>query len=193
MTRRTRGAFLGPAGCLAALLHAAPAAAAPPVSFCGLPQKPLLTVSSHRFMSFGAVQVRATTFIFTDGAVVQSESVEAQDPHASVQSSLPRSAFVARGTASPDVFASFVSALLAARPGAARDCFNTVNDTGDFTDYRLTWFGKGQRKNTFLDSTQVAGPDCGPAIDHLIERTLAVVGSALNPPAAEILTSGPFQ
>jgi hypothetical protein len=194
MTRRRKGAPLGPLGCLVALLAAAPAAAAPPVQFCGLPQKPLLTVDSHRFMNFGVTQRRATAFVFADGTVVYSETVEVLNQHPQTPpTDLPSVSQVARGTAARDVFASFTSALLAARPGLAHDCFYTVGDASDFTDYRLTWYGKGKRKNAFLVSTNLTAPDCGQEIDDLILRISAVVGSTLSSPATETLTSGPFQ
>jgi hypothetical protein len=54
--------------------------------------------------------------------------------------------------------------------------------------------GSGRaRKNTFLVSTKVTAPDCGPEIDDLINRSLTVIGRALSSPAAETLTSGPFR
>jgi hypothetical protein len=193
MTRKRMGAGLGPAGCLVALLSSAPAAAAPPVQFCGMPEKPLLTVDSHRFADFGVRQTRASAFISTDGTVVYSQVVDVLDPHASRQATLPSFSRVARGTAAQEVFASLASALVAARPGAAPDCYYTVNDAGDSTDFRLTWYGKGRRKNSFLVSTSIAAPDCGPEIDDLINRIRAAIASALSSPAAETLSSGPFQ
>jgi hypothetical protein len=193
MTRRRKGAALGPVVCLVALLASTPAAAAPPVQFCGLPQKPLLTVDSHRFMDFGVTQRRASAFIFADGTVVYSQIVDVLNQHASTPSTLPSFSQIARGTAAHDAFAAFAAALLAARPGFAQDCFYTVSDVSDSTDYRLTWYGKGQRKNTFLVSTAITAPDCGPEIDDLIVRISAAIGSVLSSPATESLVSGPFK
>ncbi|HVT59593.1 MAG TPA: hypothetical protein VHR45_14470 [Thermoanaerobaculia bacterium] len=192
MTRRRKGAALGPVCCLVALLTTAPAAAAPPVQFCGMPRNPLLTVDSNHVSGFGVMQTRATAFIFADGAVVYSAVSTSGFRTTPAQGSMPRSSAVARGTAAQDAFASLVSALAAAQVGHAHDCFNTVNDVGDFTDFRLTWHGKGSRKNTFLVSTNVTAPDCGPEIDDLIRRIEGTLGSALSSPAAETLVSGPF-
>jgi hypothetical protein len=193
MTWRRQNAALSPVGCLVALLTSMPAAAAPPVQFCGMPQKPLLTVDSHRFMDFGVTQKRASAFIFADGTVVYSQIVDVVDQHASTPSTLPSVSQIARGTAAHDAFAAFAAALLAARPGFAHDCFYTVSDAGDSTDYRLTWYGKGKRKNTFLVSTTITAPDCGREIDDLIVRISAAIGSALSSAATETLVSGPFK
>lgn len=194
--RRRKTVVDGAVCCLAALLALAasePGVAAPPVQFCGMPQKPLLTVDSNNVLEFGGRQTRSSTFIFADGTVVDSEILNVTDP-TNTQKTLPKTSRVARGTAGQDAFAALVSALAAARAGFARDCYYTLYDSGDFTDSRLTWYGRGSRKNTFLVSTNsTTGPDCRQEINDLIDRIAAVRGSALASPATEILASGPFK
>jgi hypothetical protein len=185
MTQRKRRATLWPAGYLVVLLASAPLAAAPAERFCGTPQKPLLTVESTEVQSFGLRWIRRSMFVFTDGLVVDSQVVNEFDFQTHQLAALPVAAQIGRGTASMDNFAAFASALGAARPGLAHDCLYGVSDAGDYTEFRLTWYGKGKRKNTFIVSPNIVAPDCTQQINDLIERILRLRN---EPPVSEILS-----
>lgn len=185
-----RGASLSAAGILAALLAAAPVAAAPTAQFCGSPHALLLTVESTE-VRLQVQTFRRTTFILTDGTVVDSQVENAiVAPRFQIEL-LPAASQIVRGAASQADFESFASALAAARPGVAHDCLYLIGDLPDFTEFRLTWYGKGKRKNTFLVSQEVAGPICSQEVNDLIDRFFDLRYHTLKAPSSEVLSSVP--
>jgi hypothetical protein len=156
-----------------------------------VPGKLLLAVESTTVVNLGYETIRTTTFIFADRKVVASEVANTFDRKIGHQRSLPDYSKIMRGTLPPDVFAFLVSALGAARAGVAQDCFNVDTDAGLLPDYRITWYGKGKRRNTFLASTQLDQNPCTLEMDALLRSIEDVRGVILSSPDSEILLSPP--
>ena len=145
--------------------------AAPAVQFFGRTVKPLLYFNSAVSSDYSAHWTKRQVYIFRDGTVLNAALGEAYS------ADLPLGAFVSSGTAAPDRMKALGAALSAARVSQQTDCFYDPPDAPFDWYFGLTWFGTGERKNTFLVG-QTPGPRCSREVEALIDAIEAVITSA---------------
>jgi hypothetical protein len=154
--------------CLAvlALLAAAPAAAfaAEPVRFGGVEAPPLVyAISSINVPEAGLITSR-TLFVLQGGYTVAVFSRRGP------LDTFPFQTTVTAGQGDPAAYRELVEAMAAVRVGLQGNCFNLPLDTHiSEQELRLSWFGRGRRRNTFLVSSEnTAVPLCPFGMDRLV-------------------------
>ncbi len=145
--------------------------AAPAVQFFGRSVKPLLYFNSAVSSDYSAHWQKRQVYIFRDGTVLNVAMSEVYS------ADLPLGASVFSGKAAPDRMKALGAALAAARAGEQTDCFYDPPDAPFDWYFGLTWFGAGERKNTFLVG-QTPGSRCPREAEALIDAIEAVIRSA---------------
>jgi hypothetical protein len=161
-----------------ALLVLVPAAAraAEPTRFCGVEAPPLLyTIKNWRAPSITPVIHTITQYIQQGGSVVAVSSPRLPG------SDLPANTFVVSGQGRPDHYRDLLAALGAIHVGFQRDCWappiNNVEDAEEET--RITWYGRGRRRNTFLVTSRDRSlPACPPEMTSLLNTLEVYTGDS---------------
>lgn len=88
---------------------------------------------------------------------------------------LPDAVVVVTGVVPAPVMAALGEALAAGGAGRARDCHLSW-DGSVLAATRVTWHGRGTRRNTFTVTTDELGlPDCPPAVEAMVASVYAAL------------------
>jgi hypothetical protein len=145
--------------------------AAPQVSFFGRTVRPLLYVTSAESADFGANWSERQVYIFRDGTVLVAALGERSGE------ALPTGGGVLSGKASPERMRDLAEALAHLKVSSTADCSIDPPDAPLEWFFKFTWFGAGDRTNTFK-ATQDAGTRCPREVEDLISAVQLVINSA---------------
>lgn len=151
---------------LAGVAHAAPA-----VPFFGKTERPLLYFTSAVSPDGGLHWSKAQVYIFRSGTVLFAGLGEQQGLD------LPLGSGVFSGKASPQRMAALRQALGAIQVGQQTDCFLDPPDAPFDWSYRFTWFGNGDRRNTFVLTDSSPPPHCPDEMHALVDAAEQVYRS----------------
>jgi hypothetical protein len=167
---------------VAVFLVAAVAHAAPPVPFFGHAERPLLYFISAVSPDGGLHWSKAQVYIFRSGTVLFARLSEQEG------TDLPLGSTLFSGKAAPDRMAALRRALTAIQVGQQTDCFLDPPDAPFDWSYRFTWFGNGDRRNTFVLKDSSPPPHCPDEMYELVDAAEAVYRSASDAATTKLQT-----
>ena len=139
--------------------------AAEPVPFCAVEAPPLVYVTTSSIADFVPLVFNRSLYILHGGFTVVTVSWRLPGD------SMPFSTTVAVGRGNPSLYRSLIESMASVRVGFREDCFNLPLDA-HFTEHltRFTWFGRGERQNTFLvTNLRPDRPPCPDLMDELLD------------------------
>lgn len=177
---------------LSAAAAVAPATASFQPNSCEPTSSPLLEVitfvparsSAVPFYSVG--DIRLAQLLCKDGRVLVSEMMgEPPTPAFGPAPPFPFIAFLSAGRMTADSFASLQRAMGDAQIGVRGDCLVTLDPLLGQPHLRITWFGRGGRRNTFRVETAGSTPPCPDAVLPLVLAIILELGP--GPGASEVV------
>ena len=156
--------------------------AADPVRFAGAQAPPLLYVLSGTLIEGNPLIAGESLFILHSGATVRTFGFGRQNTLAGM--------VVTRASAPADRLAALNAAMVEARIGQQRDCQYAREDVQVERDFEITWFGRGERKHTFVATNRAIGaPLCSEEVVTLVEDLAQYANDLDTFPGAETLAN----
>ena len=155
------------------------------VHFFGRTVQPLLYVLRAYSFDHGGNWQTSQSYVFRDGTVLGSELLTV------FPVSLPLQGFTYSGRATAANMAALRTALNAAQAGKLTDCYYDPPDSPVSLQYRFTWFGRGDRRNTFVVTDSSTPPRCPPEVEGLLDAAFAVTASVAKAPQTVLSVPAP--
>ena len=170
-----------PALLLLFVLASSPVAGAPAVDFFGRDLAPLVSLVSMVSADYSAHWTKRQVYIFRDGTVLVTALAEG------FERPLPTLGYVRSGKAPIGLMQQLAAALGQAHVAQLTDCFLDPEDAPFDWEYLVTWYGKGDRRNTFR-ITDGGLPECSLKVAELRDAIESVVFSATQAATTRLQT-----